>query len=232
MPLGELKEVPDKVRSPSAPAGGLMKERAYEQIKSKILRGDYAARSFLTERQLALQMGMSKTPVRAALERLEQDGFVTISPQQGIVVREMSVHEIADHFEMRAALETYVVRSLAGHLSAKQVEQLLANLKAHEDVSTNGDTERGVALDMEFHILFCQFLDNQEILRVMLQLRDKIFRVISRVLQIYPVRFGEASAEHRSIAEAVIAGDADLAAQRVVEHLERGKHYLISPRRP
>src|SRR5262245_19915412 len=101
---------------------GLLKERAYAEIKRRIVRGDYNAQTFLAERQLADGLGMSKTPVRAALERLEQEGLVTISPQQGIIVRDLSVHEIADQYEMRIALETYVARTVAGRLTPAQVQ--------------------------------------------------------------------------------------------------------------
>src|SRR5215510_9474028 len=95
-------------------ARGLLKERAYEEIKRRLLNNDYPPRSFLAERQLAEQLGMSKTPVKAALERLEHEGFITVSPQQGIVVREMALHEIVDQYEIRTALETYIVRAVAG----------------------------------------------------------------------------------------------------------------------
>src|SRR6185437_11004753 len=67
----------------AAPGRGLLKERAYEEIRRLIVSGRLAAGTFLTERQLAAQLGMSKTPVRSALERLETEGFVRISPQQG-----------------------------------------------------------------------------------------------------------------------------------------------------
>ena len=66
---------------------------------------------------------MSKTPVKAALERLESEGFITISPQRGVVVRQFAIHEIADQYEMRVALETYTVRTLAGRLSAEQADR-------------------------------------------------------------------------------------------------------------
>src|SRR5215831_11136302 len=110
----------------------LLKERAYDAIKKGILREDFPPGSFLAERQLASQLGMSKTPVRAALERLELEGFITVSPQQGIIVRELSVHEIADQYEIRAALEGYVLRTLAGRLSPGQVGRLRANLGEQE----------------------------------------------------------------------------------------------------
>src|SRR6516225_7820048 len=93
------------------PGRGLLKDYDYADIKQRILRGDYPPSTLVSERQLASQLDMSKTPVRAALQRLELEGFVTISPQQGIIIRDLSVHDIADQYEIRAALETYVVRA-------------------------------------------------------------------------------------------------------------------------
>src|SRR5262249_27542515 len=95
----------------------MLKERAYIEIKQRILRGAFSPSPFLWERQMSSQLAMSKTPIHAALERLELEGFITISPQQGIIVRDLSVHEIADHYEIRATLEAYVLRTLAGSLT-------------------------------------------------------------------------------------------------------------------
>jgi DNA-binding GntR family transcriptional regulator len=211
--------------------GSLLKERAYAEIKKLILTGDCLPGTFLSERQLAAQFGMSKTPVRAALERLEQEGFVTISPQQGIIVRDLSIHEIADQYEIRLALETFVLRNLAGRLVPAQVDRLRANLEAQERNCRDCHFEEGVVLDGEFHTLFCEFLGNQEILRVMGQLRAKIHRVISQVYKINPGRVATSYHEHRAIAEAVIAGDAAAAVRGIEEHLECGKKHLLSPRR-
>src|SRR6516225_2557458 len=168
--------------------GVLLKERAYGEIKQRLLASEYASGTFLSERQLAIQLGMSKTPIRAALERLEQEGFVTISPQQGIIIRDLSIHEIADQYEFREALETFVARHVAGRLTPAQISRLRANLEAQEANRRDGDVERSVVLDAEFHTLFCEFLANQEILRVMGQLRAKIYRVIARVFRINPGR--------------------------------------------
>jgi DNA-binding GntR family transcriptional regulator len=211
--------------------GSLLKEHAYAEIKKRILSGDCGPGTFFSERQTALQFGMSKTPVRAALERLEQEGFVTISPQQGIIVRDLSVHEIADQYEIRLALETFVARNLAGRLTPAQVDRLRANLEAQECNCRDCHVEQGLVLDAEFHMLFCEFLGNQEILRVMGQLRAKIHRVMSQVFKISPARVASSYQEHRGIAEAVIRGDATDAARRIEEHLEYGKQHLLSPRR-
>src|SRR5690348_15480667 len=76
---------------PSATGGaGQMKKRAYTALKRLLVSRSVAPGTFLSVRQLAKQLEMSSTPIRAALERLEAEGFITISPQQGIVVRELS----------------------------------------------------------------------------------------------------------------------------------------------
>ncbi len=211
---------------------GLLKEHAYAELKRLILDGEIEPGSFVAERQLAGRLGMSKTPVRSALERLESEGFVRISPQQGAIVRDLTVAEIADQYEIRAALETFVVRSLAGRLAAEQVRSVQDNLEAQRVNLGAGDVARGVALDEAFHGLFCEFLGNREILRVMGQLRDKVHRVILRAFRTNAGRMAGSYEEHRGIAEAIIAGDAPLAARRVEGHLQYGKAALLSPRRP
>ena len=209
----------------------LMKDRAYTAIKQCILQGDLASGSFLAERQLADRLGMSKTPVRAALERLEAEGFVTVSPQQGIIIRDLTVHEIADQYEIRAALEAYTVRTLAGKLTSEQIARLRTNLQLQESLREDNDVPRAVALDAEYHTLYCEFLGNREVVRVMSGLRDKIHRVITKVFQINPGRPGMSYLEHCEIADAVIHGNGAEAARLIELHLERGKHFLLSPRR-
>jgi DNA-binding GntR family transcriptional regulator len=208
---------------------GLLKEVAYAQLKQRILGGEFTPGSCLSERQVALDLSMSKTPIRAAVERLQQEGFVTISPQQGIVVRDLSVHEIADQYEVRLALETFVVRTLAGRLSPPQAERLRANLDAQRDNCAGLDIARSVELDTEFHMLFCEFLGNQEILRVMKHLRERIHRVITRVNHQNVGRIASSYQEHHAIVDAVLSGDAPGAARRMEEHLDYGKRVLLSP---
>jgi DNA-binding GntR family transcriptional regulator len=211
-------------------ARSLLKDRAYERIKHRLLNDDYPPGSFLSERQLAGNLGMSKTPVKAALERLESEGFIAVSPQQGIVVRELSVHEIADQYEIRSALESYTLRTLAGRLTPEQVARIQANLKAQARVRGTGDVERGVGLDAEFHTQFPEFLGNREILRVIGQLREKMQRVVTQVFRLSPARMDTSYEEHAAIAAAVMGGDGPRAAELLVRHLELGKQLILSPR--
>lgn len=210
---------------------GLLKDQAYEEIKQAILVGDIPPGTFLAERQLAERLGMSKTPVKAALERLEHEGFLIVSPQQGIVIREMTVDQIADQYELRTALESYVLRTVAGRLTAEQIGRVQANLSAHKAIVGTGNVSEGVALDTAFHMLFVEFLGNQEILRLISQLREKIERVIRKVFHLNPGRIDSSYVEHLAIADAVLAGNKSLAGKLIEDHLECGKQTILSPRR-
>ena len=174
------------------------------------------------------QFGMSKTPIRSALERLEAEGLVSVSPRQGIVVREPSIQEVADLFAIRLALERYVLESLAGRLTKEQVRRVKDNLRLQQQAVREDDLASMVQLDGEFHALFCEFLGNQEILRVIQQLRERMMLVIGLVFRQNTERMLPNWKEHASIAEAVIGGDADEAVARLKAHLEYGKQMLLS----
>jgi DNA-binding GntR family transcriptional regulator len=209
-------------------APGLLQDRAYAEIKGLIQDGTFPSGSFLSERQLAARLRMSKTPVKNALVRLEMEGFVAVSPQQGIVVREISVQEILDILDIRMALETHVCRRLAGALGPEQAAALRANLKGQAEAAKSGDMPGLTRLDADFHVLLCSFAGNAEIAQVMGRLRDKLHRIILRVMRQVPGRPATAVAEHAAIAAAVLKGKGAEAAKLMERHLEFGKRSLLS----
>ena len=202
--------------------------RAYDDLKVLFQNGTYAPGDFLTEGELARRLKMSKTPVRTALTRLEMDGYVTVSPQQGIVVREPSIHEVIDLFDIRIALETFVVKRLADSITPDQTTKLRANLDAQARAIKDQDNEAATRLDTEFHLLLCEFLDNREITQTMERLRGKLHRIIMGIQRKNPDRMVDGYREHEAIAESVNQGRGDQAAQRVIQHLEWSKKFLGS----
>ncbi len=216
---------------PTSPSPSRLQSRAYAELRRLIVSGEFPAGTFLSERQLAHQLEMSKTPVHVALERLESEGFVTISAQQGIVVRGMSVEDIVDHYELREAVETWVVRRLAGKLSTEQQRQLQDNLKAQRVALKEDDLRQLVQLDEQMHFMLGSFLQNREIMNTMERLRDKIHQVIVRVTDTDRARPADSVAEHERIIKAVFAGDGAGAAELMVEHLEAGKRRILNPER-
>lgn len=209
----------------------LLKEKAFDIIKKKIMDEEFPPGSFLAERKLALMLGMSKTPVKSALERLEMEGFVTISPQQCILVREIPVHEIADQYEIRTALETHVVRGLAKRITDSQATELLESLASQREFAETEDVVEWVNRDAEFHLLLVGQYGNQAILRTMLDLKNRMHRIISRVFRLQPMRSRASLDEHLAIVNAILAGKSEEAAALVTVHLQQGRDLVLAPRK-
>jgi DNA-binding GntR family transcriptional regulator len=209
----------------------LLKERAFDVIKQKIMDEEFPPGSFLAERKLALMLGMSKTPIKSALERLEMEGFVTISPQQCILVREIPIDEIADQYEIRTALETHVVRGLAKRITETQVSVLQGNLALQREMAETADVADWVDRDAAFHLVLAEQYGNKAIYRTMLDLKNRMHRVIARVFRLQPLRSKESLDEHQAIVGAIISGKAEEAASLVTIHLQRGRDLVLAPRK-
>jgi GntR family transcriptional regulator, rspAB operon transcriptional repressor len=206
----------------------LLKDVAYGRLKDMIVRGEFEPGRFLSERRLAAQLDMSKTPIRSAVERLANEGLLLVSPQQGIVVAEVSFAEIIDLFEIRTALESFVVTQLAGTLTPERARRLSANLESQLAAAQSGDVVENMRLDTDFHFLLCEFQGNREITRVMWRLRDRLARIIVGVLRQRPQRMLESVHEHRAVVEAIVAGDGGRAAEAMRAHLAWGQRFLTS----
>lgn len=219
--------MPSQLSDP-VPDRFLLKARAYGEIKERIQNDHFPPGSFLSERQLTGLLGMSKTPIKAALERLELEGFVSISPQQGVVVRQVSLKEVADQFELRKALEGHIVKAIAGKLTDKQVTSIQRNLRQQQTAAGKSDVPRFVELDAKFHLLLCEVFGNQAMLDCLAQHRSKMHRVISQVLTQASGRFEVAFQEHTAMFDAIEQGKTAAAVRLVEQHLEFGKQFLLS----
>jgi DNA-binding GntR family transcriptional regulator len=220
-----------KVNSRAAPAGTkpLLKDRAYAELKSLIQSGVYAPDTFLSERQLVEKLGMSKTPIRSALEHLEAQGLVAVSPQQGIVVKDLSAREIAELFDMRAAIEPFIVRRLAERsLTAAQSTRIKVNLKRQRGAVNAEDPRAATTLDIEFHTLLAELLDNREILGWLARCFDKLERSILRVNRLASGRLPKSQGDHAAIALCILKGRGNDAAKAMAEHLQYGRQFLLN----
>lgn len=208
-----------------------LKEQAYEKVKKLILNEEIAVNSFLSERRLAEQLGMSKTPVRLAVERLENEGFVRVSPQQGIMVLALSFEDIIDYIDYRRALETFVVKQISSKLNQAQVDLLQANLKEHKDILKQDESaskqENMALIDMAFHTLLFSFQGNKQLSQALGRQQDMMYRVASRVNQRFPKRPKEAHQDHIDITKAIIDGNKDKATTLIDDHITKMKALLI-----
>jgi len=131
-------------------------EKAYRTVRERILRGDYPAALRITEQEIADATGVSRTPVREALRRLQAEGFVTVIANQGAIVTEWSANDTDDVFELRALLEPYGAARAALRITPEGVEELrrLAQSQYEEcERRADGFIERIGDLNSQFHRL-------------------------------------------------------------------------------
>ena len=206
----------------------LLKDTAYKHIKKLIMNGNYPPGRFISERELSAELNMSKTPIRAALERLAEQGFVQIEPQRGVIVCDLSAREISDHYEFRMAIESWTMKRLAGRLTPEQLEAIEKNLTCQHS-QTDGviDIQGFTSADAEFHLLIAEYTGNAELVRAMKRQRDKLQRVVESIFVRDASVPPKSCAEHEAILDALRQGDGDLAAELVVAHLEHGKKFLL-----
>lgn len=205
-----------------------LKDDAYDHLREAILQGRIAPGTILSEREIAAELKMSKTPVKAALERLEEQGFLTISPQRGAILLALSPKQISEHYDLRIALESFVVSRLSGHLSpldAERLETILAEQRKY--VEETREWGPWTLSDFEFHYRMAAALGNSEIRRIMRLQRDRFRWLVQSIARQDPSVPPISCAEHQGILEAVRDGDAEAARELTVRHLENGKKFLL-----
>ena len=205
----------------------LLKDRAYDQLKALIQDGVFPPNTFLSERQLVERLGMSKTPIRSALELLEAQDLVIVSPQQGIVVKDLSAREISDLFDMRCRRRAvHRLPPRRAPLGVSPVARIDANLALQAEAARVGDTPTSTRLDVDFHTLLAEILENREALSWLTRCFDRLHRSILRINRLSPDRLARSHEDHSAIASAITHGRAEDASRLMLGHLAYGRRFL------
>jgi DNA-binding GntR family transcriptional regulator len=205
-----------------------LKEQAYQKLKSLILNGDLSSES-LTERSLVDQLGMSRTPIRSALERLELEGLLNYTPNKGLTIAELSVKKVIDFYDFRMAVESYVVKKLALRtLSDIQIKEIQENLDKQKESLKIQDYSGFTILDFEYHKMLAFFYNNKEIIQTIENLHDRLYQIAFNVLKKDLTRINKSYEDHVNIFNFIMARKSKDAAELMIQHFEEGKEILIS----
>lgn len=218
------RPVKSAAKAPAKPAGKQppAAERVYTHIKEAVLDRRYEGGTLLTEGDLAEVVGVSRTPVREALLRLEVEGLIKLYPKKGALVLAVSAQEISDVVETRLLVEEFAARK-AVPASAKLIARLEELLEEQRRQVQAGDLAAVSVADRCFHAEIVRHAGNDILSRLYDQLRDRQLRMGVAVMEAHPGRIAANIAEHGELLEAIRAGDADAAAQVVRRHVSRVK---------
>jgi DNA-binding GntR family transcriptional regulator len=198
---------------------------AYKIIKDDLLRHDTPPGRQLHVEALAEQLGISRTPVREALLKLERDGLVHVVPRVGFFVSELSYEDIMELFELRELIETWAAERAARFLTAADLERMEQLIQESVWAVEQGDLSRFLEIDVEFHNLLIERSDNRRLVSMLEGVRDLMFR--ERIFSLRSQENIQASlGEHRRILEALSRRDGERAGKAMSEHLSNAGERL------
>lgn len=203
-----------------------LREVVFEALREAIINGTLGPGERLMEIQLAEELGVSRTPVREAIRKLELEGFVVMVPRKGAYVSGISLKDIADVFEVRAALESLAAGLAAERITDEELEELERILVRKSEIIEEKDVSLFVESDTRFHETLYQASRNQRLIQILSNIRDEIQRFRSVSLA-YPGRMREALEEHRKIVEAISERNIVLAQALAWEHIENAENSLV-----
>lgn len=204
-----------------------LREMVFESLREAIIQGRLIPGERLMEIQLAEEMGVSRTPVREAIRKLELEGFVVMVPRKGAFVAGISVKDIVDVFEVRAALEALAAGLAAERITNEELEELERSLFQISEVSASQNISAIVETDVNFHEIIYKSCRNERLMQIVTHLKEQIFRFRTTTLAL-PGRSKNALDEHRAMVEAISDRNVELAQQLAREHIENAEQSLLN----
>ncbi|MFD8497560.1 GntR family transcriptional regulator [Amycolatopsis sp. NPDC059657] len=191
-------------------------EFARQTLRADILEGRIEPGSKLIQTELATRLGLSTTPVREALQDLAREGLVLLDPHRGAFVRELSLVQVREIYELRMLLEPMLLRRTAGTLDAASLEAAEA---LRERMSEETDISRWAELNREFHRLLFAPGDGTKLAEIVGSLRDSATPFVALSLR-EPHQREDSNREHAELIALLRAGDLDAAEALTRRHLE------------
>jgi DNA-binding GntR family transcriptional regulator len=196
--------------------------RVYDHVKRRIVANELPFGSKLTEDELAKELGISRTPIREALNRLAQEGIVTVSPGRGAFVATLSFDDMVQLLEIREALEGMAARLASNRITKETLEKLRQRLETEARKQADNAYRGYLDADREFHESVVSACGNHHLLQLMKSLRDRIQMIRSRSV-LLPGRARKSFQEHAEIIDALSARAPDLAEDRIRTHIRNVK---------
>jgi len=207
--------------------------RAYQALKKRILNGTYAPGERLSEVRLAEELGLGRSPIRTALGRLKNDGWISVSPKSGTYVRSLSDREIAELLELRLLLETHVARTAARSIGDDDLGKLRRAFEQLRPLRSAASPARLRAAFMDFdsmlHMTLYRAAGNTMITGILMNLIDKI-QWIRTSAPTPQHRVDAALDELQRLIEALEARNARAAADRMDDHIRNAAEHAARTR--
>ena len=196
-----------------------LRDVVFNTLRQAILRGELKPGERLMEIQLANKLGVSRTPIREAIRKLELEGLVLMIPRKGAEVAEITEKSLRDVLEVRRALEELAVELVCEKITKEQIQELKDAAEGFKEALKDGDITGIAEADVKFHDIIYMATDNQKLIQLLNNLREQMYRF--RVEYLKRSDFHQQLIdEHEEIIETIESGQKDRAVQVVCQHVD------------
>ncbi|SDI39641.1 DNA-binding transcriptional regulator, GntR family [Proteiniclasticum ruminis] len=194
-----------------------LSDMAYDQIKRKIIYGHYPPNEMISESIICEEINSSRTPVREAINKLEQDNLVKVVYKKGIMVKDITLNDIKLIFETRLLIEPYAVRNYGVNLDKEYLKILWERMQHFES------REQSYKIDDELHMYLVHQTGNVYLINTMRAIYDHNMRLRILAGEKVNARMESTEIEHREIFNSLFKGDFEAAATYLTIHLEKSR---------
>lgn len=203
-----------------------LREIVFETIRNAILSGNLKPGERLMEVQMAESLGVSRTPVREAIRKLELEGLVIMLPRKGAFIADLSVKDLTEVMEIRASLEGLAAGLAAVRIDETELEDLeVKALRFHKAIESD-DVDALIHMDLDFHEAIFKASRNERLIQLNNNLREQV----ERFREIYHKKVNkskETSKEHYEMVEAISRRDIDKAEKLARRHIENAEKSIL-----
>ena len=196
-----------------------LRDVVFNTLRQAILRGELKPGERLMEIQLANKLGVSRTPVREAIRKLELEGLVLMIPRKGAEVADISEKSLKDVLEVREALEELAARLACDKITKEGINRLKEAAQDFRSALKSNDITQMAEADVRFHDLICNATENQKLGQLLNNLREQMYRYRIEYLKDQQV-YEKLLSEQEEIIRHIEKGEKDEAARVVSRHIE------------
>ncbi len=203
-----------------------LRDVVFQNLRQAILKGELEPGERLMEIHLAKRLGVSRTPIREAIRKLELEGLVDMVPRRGAVVASITRKDMRDVLEVRRTLEMLAVEVACERISQGELEKLKAAGREFERSGGSGDIIRLVQADMAFHEIIYAATGNLRLVNILGNLREQMYRYRMEYLK-DTSSYGQLNREHERIYQGIRDKDKETACQAIREHIDNQETAIL-----
>ena len=204
-----------------------LEEQVTETLEAEILTGKLAAGASLTEQSLSVRLGVSRTPIRAALHTLAEEGLINLIPNKGAVVVGVTREDLIDIYRIRMRLEGLASALAAERISPEELATLRESVELAEFYISKNDAEHLKELDTQFHAIIYRASGNRMLNKTLSELHRNITSYRKMSLAV-PGRLERSVGEHREILAAIEERNAERADRLTSAHVEAALENMLT----